>query len=134
LAVSVIAMFVPAGMMWLLLHADEVSERVLEFGRWCRLVRQPAPVLTHDPPIERIAADLRRLSTAIGQLPDGAPAIRRRGLQTAYDTKLIAGCRALGVPHVLDELREGGVDRAAERMRIEAALEEAGLRFRSAMS
>jgi hypothetical protein len=131
LALAVIAAVLPSGMIWLLSHADEIGSRIMAMGRRWHLLR-PAPVLTHDPPIERIAADLRRLSAAVRPVPPGTPAVRRRGLQMAYDETLAAACRALDVQHSLGELADG-VDREVERLRIEAALEEAGLRFRSAM-
>jgi hypothetical protein len=131
--VSVVAAVIPVGMIWVLVHADEIGERALAAGRKLRLVRPPTPVLTNDPPIERIAADLRRLSIARQQIGHGTPAIRRRGVQLAYEAKLEAACRALGVPHALDELADG-MDREIEKMRIEAALENAGLRFRSRRS
>lgn len=132
LAVSLLAVFLPVGVISALVHADEFGERVVAVARKCRLVRRPPPVLTFDPPIERIAADLRRLSTALRGLREGTPAIRRRGLQTAYDGKLQAACRALGIEQCLGEL--AGMERELERLRVEVALESAGLRFRSAVT
>jgi hypothetical protein len=132
-AVGVLAVAIPVGTIWVLGHAEEVGERLVALGRRCRLLPRSPPVLTYDPPIERIAADLRRLSTAIGQLRDGAPVIRRQALLLAYDEKLAAACQALGVSHSLGEL-PAGVDHELEKIRVEAALEEAGLRFRSAIS
>jgi hypothetical protein len=131
LGLALIAALLPSGTIWLLSHADEVGGRVVAMARAWHLL-PPPPVVTYDPPIERIAGDLRRLSAAIRQVRPGTPAIRRRGLQLAYEGHLAAACRALGVPHRLDELAEG-VDREIEKLRIEAALEEAGLRFRFAL-
>jgi hypothetical protein len=132
-AISTVAVIILTGVVWLLRHGDDLGERVLAVARRCHLLRRPLPALTSDQPIERIAADLRRLSAAIGQLRAGTSAIRRRALVSAYDSNLVAACRALGVPNSLDELREG-MDREIEKMRMEAALERAGLRFRSATS
>jgi hypothetical protein len=140
MAISVVALvlvmamataMLPTGVLWLLTHGEEIGERARAIGRRCRLLR-PAPVVTYDPPIERIAADLRRLSRQRRQQHSGTSAARRRGLQMAYDGTLVAACRALDVPHLLDELAEG-MDRDFERVRIESALEAAGLRFRSAI-
>ena len=43
----------------------------------------------------------------------------------------MVACRALEVPNALGELGEG-MDRELERLRMEAELERAGLRFRPA--
>jgi hypothetical protein len=118
----------PAAVFWLLTHGEDVGERAVAVGRRLHLLR-PAPAVTRDPPIERIAADLRRVSRL--QRND-IPMARRRGLQMAYDGLLAAACRALDVPNALDELAEG-MDRELERVRVESALEAAGLRFRSAI-
>jgi hypothetical protein len=128
LAVSVLAAMLPMALIWAVIHADEIAESVVAFGRRCHLLPPPR-ILTYDPPIERTAADLRRLSAEMRQVPRGTSAVRRRGLQMAYDDKLTEACRSLGVRHWLGELGEG-TDRELERMRVEAALEEAGLRFR----
>ena len=51
---------------------------------------------------------------------------RQKGIVAAYDGVLVATARALGVPTSLTDLREG-IDREAERLRVEDALEAAGL-------
>jgi hypothetical protein len=130
LAASVLGALLPTGLIWLLAHLDDVGEWLVAFGRRCHLL-PPAPVVTYDPPIERIAADLRRLSTERERMRAGTPAVRRRGLQMAYDGKLQAACRALQIPEALGEVAEG-MDRELERVRVELALESAGLRFRAA--
>src|SRR6266487_2307517 len=84
MAISVVALvlvmamataMLPTGVLWLLTHGEEIGERARAIGRRCRLLR-PAPVVTHDPPIERIAADLRRLSRQRRQQHGGGPAAR----------------------------------------------------------
>jgi hypothetical protein len=112
----------------LILHLDEVGERVVAFARrWGLLPAEP--VYTYEHPVEQIAADLRRLSAAVRDIPRGTPNTRRRALYLAYDDTLAAGCRALGLPQRLTELPLG-MERELERLRVENSLESAGLRFR----
>ncbi|MGH3662663.1 MAG: hypothetical protein ACRDT8_08500 [Micromonosporaceae bacterium] len=90
--------------------------------------------------IEQIAADLRELSQALANGPDGLGesvgpdggrpagseyAVRREALRRAYDTRLQDACRALDVPEHLEEL--DGVDREIERVRVEGVLVERGM-------
>jgi hypothetical protein len=112
----------------LILHLDEVGERTVRFlRRWGLL--PPERIFTYEHPVEQIAADLRRLSAAVRNIPHGTPYARRRGLFLAYDDTLVAGCRALGLAQRLSELPLG-MDRELERLRVENSLESAGLRFR----
>ncbi len=129
LAVSASTVILPVTMVWVVMHADEIGEHAMALARRCHLAR-PRPVLTYDPPIERIAADLRRISTELRQAGRGTSAVVRQGLRMAYDDKLTDACRALGLPHALGELTEG-MDRELERIRVEGLLEQAGLRIRS---
>jgi hypothetical protein len=80
-------------------------------------------------PIERLAADLRRVDKAMKSLPDGASIVRRRGTQQAYDALLGQACDALQVPAELDALPDG-LDRDLERARVEVELQRAGLVIR----
>lgn len=112
----------------MILHFDEIGERAVTLGRRCGLLPRPRPV-TFDRPVEQIAADLRRLAAALGNIAHGTPHARRLGLLLAYDDTLIAACRALGLPQSLSELPRG-LDRELERLRVEESLESAGLRFR----
>ncbi|WNV77908.1 hypothetical protein [Geodermatophilus sp. DSM 44513] len=77
-------------------------------------------------PLEQVAADLRRLGRQLAAVPAGAPMARRRGLQAAYDDVLAEAARLLEVPHALDEVRPGR-PRDVERLRVQAALADAGL-------
>lgn len=83
-----------------------------------------APPQPCGPPIERITADLHRLhrqrSGVARQSLVWASAVRE-----AYDEQLRQACRALNVPEYLAELH--GFDRDIERIRVEGALQEAGL-------
>lgn len=77
-------------------------------------------------PIEQVAADLRRLGRQLAHVPAGAPMARRRGLQAAYDDVLAEAARLLEVPHTLDSVPPGRA-RDVERLRLQAALADAGL-------
>ncbi|EMD23962.1 hypothetical protein ACIQUM_36680 [Amycolatopsis azurea] len=92
--------------------------------RWWRRRREPeVPV---GPPIEKLAADLRRVHRLLADLPSGASAVRRNGTKQAYDALLVQACREVEVDHRLDELPEG-FDRGIERLRVEESLAERGL-------
>ena len=80
-------------------------------------------------PLERIAADLRRLHGEVRRHPRGHADGEVRGDVAAYDDALLDACRALDLSTDLSELPEG-VERESERMRIEFELERAGISFR----
>ncbi len=82
-------------------------------------------------PIERIAADARRLRVQLGQVQPGLPAARLAGWRQAYEDVLIEGCRALGFEDRLSDLPPG-TEREAERLRVEFLLEDAGFRLDNA--
>ena len=122
-----LAALVPVAALWVLLHLAQIGEWVVRLLHRCHLIR-PAPVELPRPPVEQLAADLRRLAAAVRHLPRGTSRARQRGLQMAYDDVLIAAARALDVPHVLDTLPPG-LDRDLKRVRVEGALEASGLHF-----
>ena len=88
--------------------------------------RRVEPVAPVGRPIEQVAADLRRLGRQLAHVPAGAPMARRRGLQAAYDDVLAEAARLLEVPHTLDGVPPGRA-RDVERLRVQAALADAGL-------
>ncbi|MFE5504961.1 hypothetical protein ACFQ73_20535 [Amycolatopsis japonica] len=92
--------------------------------RWWRGRRRPE--LPAGPPIEKLAADLRRVHRLLAELPSGASAVRRYGTRQAYDALLVQACREVEVEHRLAELPEG-FDRELERLRVEESLAERGL-------
>lgn len=98
---------------------------VLLVGRWLGLVSPPAPVPV-GPPIERIAADVRRIRTDLRHAPPGMPMARLRGWSAAYDDVLVAACRALDLEQSL-ESRLTMVERELERERVERMLVRSGL-------
>ncbi|MEV6910466.1 hypothetical protein [Amycolatopsis sp. NPDC051071] len=92
--------------------------------RWWRRRREPE--VPAGPPIEKLAADLRRVHRLLADLPSGASAVRRYGTRQAYDALLVQACREVEVEHRLDTLPEG-FDRGIERLRVEESLAERGL-------
>ena len=80
------------------------------------------------PSIEQIAYDLRRLDR-LRHLPIVAQSERwLAAVMCAYDQRLALACLALGLTEHLDAVR--GVDREIERLRVEAALRDSGMRVR----
>jgi hypothetical protein len=90
------------------------------------LRRRRQPVMPAGRPLEQVAADLRRLGAQLAHVPAGAPMARRRGLQAAYDDVLVEAARLLEVLHALDAVPPGR-PRDVERLRLQAALADAGL-------
>jgi hypothetical protein len=98
--------------------------------RWRRLhPREPEPT---GAPIENIAATLRRLQAWLDAYADPQPipgkATKVTATANAYDRVLVEACHALDVPEGLDGT--AGLDREAERLRMQSALVEAGLVLR----
>jgi hypothetical protein len=79
------------------------------------------------PPVEQLAVELRRLAVVLVD-PRPVSSVRRFGVERAYDETLSKACGALGIEHRLDDARLP--DREFERLRVEAALEDAGLVLR----
>lgn len=89
--------------------------------RWTRA--EPIP---SGPPIERIAADARRIRAEIRHASPGLSVAKRRGWLEAYDDVLVSACRSLDLEQRLDELPEG-TTHDLERERVERMLEKTGL-------
>lgn len=115
--------------LWVLSDWGTYRDRALRVGRALH-VSEPAPPHPAGPPIEQIAADIRRIRTQIRQAPPGTPVARMRGWLDAYDDVLVTACHALGVEERLCALPEG-VERSLERERVERLLMQAGLRLGS---
>jgi hypothetical protein len=85
------------------------------------------PLAPAGPPLERLAADLRRLYPGAHFPQKGVRMPKQRGVLMAFDERLVETARALEVPTTLPDLPAEGFDREAERLRLEHALTEAGL-------
>jgi hypothetical protein len=81
------------------------------------------------PPVEQIAAELRRLDRHRRVGPSNGSAKWSAAVATAYDAWLLAACRRLDISEHLTTLV--GIDRDIERVRVEGELETAGLVLRS---
>lgn len=79
-------------------------------------------------PIEDIAANLHRLQHWIDSYSDAQPlpgkATKVAAASLAYDQVLAEACVALEIPQSLADTN--GIDREAERLRMQAALRQAG--------
>ncbi|MCW2817677.1 MAG: hypothetical protein JWR42_464 [Marmoricola sp.] len=117
---------VPVALFSLALHGRALAEGSRELGRRLHLLA-PAPVTADVRPLEQLAADLRRLRPQARSPRPGIPMARHRGTVAAYDSVLLDTARALSVPTGLADLPEHGMDREAERLRLEAALADAGI-------
>jgi hypothetical protein len=80
------------------------------------------------PAIEQIAAELRRLDRQRRGGPTHESERWSAAVHEAYDNWLLVACRRLEVPEQLTTL--DGTDRDIERVRVEGALEAAGLVLR----
>ena len=116
---------IPVVVVWTLVHVHDIYDWSVKAGRRVHLLRTPeAPPA--GPPLEKLAADLRRLHPEARTPQPGVRMARHRGIVAAYDGTLVATARALDVRTTLHELPDG-IDREAERMRLEHALTRAGL-------
>jgi hypothetical protein len=108
------------------LHARTFGSGVRRLLMRVHLWRRP-PVVPTGPPLERLAADLRRLYPVAHHPGPGVRMPKQRGVLMAYDQRLVEAARALDVDTTLAELPAEGFDRDAERLRLEYALSSAGL-------
>jgi len=114
-----------AGAFWLIAHAADILDLRIRCGQALRPVPTP-PVAPTGMPIERIAADLRRIRRQALMPAWGTPMARRRAIAAAYDEALLDACRALDVQTELDRITDA-LERESERLRTEAELERAGV-------
>jgi hypothetical protein len=116
----------PVAMMFLARHLPRALPRLRRLLIRVHLWRRP-PVALAGPPLEQLAADLRRLYPGAHFPQKGVRMPKQRGVMLAYEQRLVETARALDVPTSLDDLPAEGFDREAERLRLEHALTEAGL-------
>ena len=118
------AALVLGGSLFLVLLDRWVGGRPIVGRRSGRAESRPA--LSPRRPVEVVAADLRRLSAQLAMVPSGAPLVRWQALWAAYDAVLVEAAELLGVAQVLPTTPVGN-SRDIERLRVQAALEGAGL-------
>jgi hypothetical protein len=112
---------VPCLGLWVALRIPRLIE-ALQDRRAAR--RQPVDEPT-GPPLEKLAADLRRLrAELVYRKPTNN--LRLTALLQAYDGVLEDTCARLELPSHLRELPIGR-DRDVERLRTEASIQEAGI-------
>lgn len=110
------------------LYAGEIRGLLVRSGRLLHLLPPPPPAPL-GMPFERIAADLPRLRVEAREHQPGMSMAKYRGAVAAYDDALLDACRAVDVPTELGRLPDG-VEREAERLRVEYELERAGINLR----
>jgi hypothetical protein len=79
----------------------------------------------HGAPLERLAADLRRLREVV-RGDAHRSAAQQLGNRLAYDQVLMQACSMLEIEHELSDATSG-MERDIERLRVEAELERAGM-------
>jgi hypothetical protein len=109
-------------------YAGEIVAVTVRAGRFLHVIPAPEPAPV-GMPLERIAADLRRLRAEASHHPPGMPMAKYRGAVAAYDDALVDACRALQLTNELPSLPDG-VERESERLRVEYELERAGINLR----
>jgi hypothetical protein len=123
-----IATAVAAAAFGLVFYNGELMAMTVRVGRLLGFL-PPPPAAPVGMPLERIAADLRRLRVEAGRHQPGMSMAKYRGAVAAYDDALVDACRALDLTTDLSTIPEG-VERESERLRVEYELERAGIRFR----
>ena len=126
LAIYLLCIAVPAGVVYLATRFGDVSRVCAALYRKVR----PAPPPPAPVSIERVAADLRRVSRILREYRAASPAVsmvKWRGAQMAYERRLVDACGALDIPQRLLETVD--VEHEFELGRVERALQRAGLAF-----
>ena len=120
----VLVIALPSLLLWAGLQIPRLVDALRERGARRRGEDRPPRV-----PLEKLVADLRRLRT---DLVHDRPTtnVRLTALLLAYDDVLESTCERLELPTRLHELPIG-LDRDLERLRTEAAVQEAGISLES---
>lgn len=119
IAAFVLLTLAPFVLLWAAINAGAIAKWIAE--RWERRFPKPVPP---GRPIEKLAAELRRLSARLRE-PANGTWTNISGVQLAYDQVLVEAGHAVGVQASLDGL--SGMNRELERARIEVELTRAGM-------
>ncbi len=119
---------VPLGIVAAFVNARVLIARFVDLGRRAHLLNTPDPPPA-GPPLQWIAAELRRLRPEVRSPRPELAVTVHRAIVAEYDGVLVQAATALGVPTTLADVPEG-LDHEAERLRLEHALELAGLSWR----
>jgi hypothetical protein len=111
--------------LWLVFNSSRVETLAVRTARGARLL-PPLPPVPWGMPIERIAADLRRIRPEASRPRTDMPMARRIAILAAYDEALVDACRAVDVPTQLDLISDPQ-ERTRERLRTETELQRAGV-------
>jgi hypothetical protein len=103
--------------------------RLARLDRTVRRCTRSVPREPAGPPIEQVAADLRRLSRQRLGMASRSE-LWHAAVQRAYDDRLRLACRELRIEQHLDELSD--IDLDIERVRVEGALQAAGIHLYTA--
>ena len=122
----------PVALVSFFLHARGLLRRVVALGRRVGVV-EPLVEQPEGPPLEALAATMRRLHPAVRSPRAETTPVRQEGILAAYDGALVAAASALGVPTTLADL-PAGLDHEAERLRVEHELQRAGLSWQATKS
>jgi hypothetical protein len=119
--------------MALILRPERGRRATRQLRRVDRALSRPQPphLPAPGPPpcIEQIAAELRRLDRQRRSGPTTESTVWLAAVLRAYDEWLRAACRSLDVVEHLQPLE--GLDREAERLRLESELQANGVPLRS---
>ena len=116
----VLVAFSPLVLIWLGCRVAKLVEAIRD-----RRAQRRSSRLAQGESLQRLAADLRRLRA---ELVGGGPTnnIRHTALLIAYDSVLVDTCARLEIPTELAATPDGP-ERNLERLRAEAAIQEAGV-------
>jgi len=114
--------FSPLILLWLALLMPRAYDAIKDRHATRQRARRPQGY-----PLERLAADLRRLRTELVNDPPNNY-VRHTALLMAYDSVLRDTCARLEIPTELATAAPGP-DLELERLRAESAIQEAGVRL-----
>ncbi|MEN3305107.1 MAG: hypothetical protein V7603_1309 [Micromonosporaceae bacterium] len=129
LLITADAVLHPVGLRWRRMRLRWAERRLASragLARGLTRVLVPERVTPVGPPIEKLAADLRRLSQQRTGVATRST-VWFNAVSAAYDNRLAVACQELEIQEHLDEVT--GLDLEIERLRVEGMLLAAGLRL-----